>query len=50
MKTRSTQKQENFLFKQLATKLICILQGGKVDLYLLRISKMLAKKYKSWQV
>ena len=30
------QKQENLLFKQSATKLICILQGGKADLYLLK--------------
>ena len=37
------QEQENLLIKQSATKLICILQGGEVDLYLLRISKSWTK-------
>ena len=37
------EKQENVVLKQSATKLVCILYGGKVDLFLLRISRMLTK-------
>ena len=43
MKSCTTKKKENLLLKQSATKLVCILYGGKVELYLLEISKMLTK-------